>query len=519
MRKKAKYSNDFQLSYGLCWEKHLDAEKEKGQNYYLKRIKKRELTGESPGMDNFLFEGDNYPVLKALLPIYKEKVQVIYIDPPYNTGKANQWIYNDHFKEKNHAWRHSKWLNFMEKRLRLAREFLSPEGVLMVSIDDNELAQLRLLLDQIFGEEHFVNTLLVKRATKNLNNQFKKVASLNQAFEYVLVYRKSDAFYYKNAFRESSDKRKSGYWTSFYNNADRPTMRYEIEGIGLEKGQWKWEKNRAFRALENYKLYLEKYSRKYDLKSYWLKFKDAYEENTGFRLEFLRRHKNNIQYWVLPKEKTLMDTNLTDFYINDNYGKSRYGFDTVKNLKFIKKLISMVSSGDELIMDFFAGSGTTGHAVWSLNREDGGKRKFILITNNENQIAERICYPRLKTVYEINRQEGLQYFKLQHFKPGKKYSFQTVKKAITDYVALYGNTFETVSDSADMTILTNRKKTRYNMIIWNLNATIPNMKMLENLYVFSPEKVSKKDLKNKIGSKVQTEQLPDTLIKWYRALK
>jgi len=504
--------------YGLVWENEREPEKIVSVciNHLpvLKRIKSKEIKTDD-SEDNILIEGDNYHALTVLNYTHKEKIDVIYIDPPYNTGKANEWKYNDKYINKEDGYRHSKWLNFMEKRLKLAKELLKDDGVIFVSIDDHEFAQLKLLMDQIFGENNFVNTLIFKRATKNLNNQFKRVKSLNQAFEYVLVYRKTDAFYYKNAYKETSSKRKEGYWTSFYNNADRPTMRYEIEGINIDKGQWKWEKQRAFRALNNYKTYLKNYRNQYSLKEYWERYKDEYELKTGFKLEFLRKNNNSIQYWVLPKDKTLMDTNLMDYYINDNAGKSKYKFDTVKNLNAIKKLISIVSTKDELILDFFAGSGTTGHAVLELNKEDGGNRKFILVTNNEGNIATEICYPRLKNVMKGYRKNGsgewveglggnLRYFKTDFIKKTKnknRVMTSFIRKA-TDTLCAKENIYNLEKEGPDYKIFSSNKKDKFLCIYYNFTgdgfeAFLEELKKLNGkkiIYMFDIPKGTGKSL-------------------------
>ena len=145
--------------YGLVW----DSEREPEQvvldcaNHLpiLKRIKSKEIKTDD-SEDNILIEGDNYHALSVLNYTHKGKIDVIYIDPPYNTGKANEWKYNDKYIDKNDNYRHSKWLNFMEKRLNLAKELLAEDGVIFISIGNDEFAQLKLLCDKIFDEKNFV---------------------------------------------------------------------------------------------------------------------------------------------------------------------------------------------------------------------------------------------------------------------------------------------------------------------------------------------------------------------------
>lgn len=358
--------------------------------------------------ENLLINGDNIDGLQLLEGI--KQYDFILIDPPYRS-ENREFLYNDVSTRE-------QWKRSIGKRLKMAHGLLTEDGAIAIHIDDREYHTLRLVCDDIFGEDNYVNTFAVKRATKNLNNQFEKVARLNRAFEFVVVYRKSNAFYYKNAFKPSTDKRKEGYWTSFQSNADRPTMRYEIGGVNIEKGQWKWSKERGLRAYENYLTYERTASHKMTLKEYWEKHKGLYEESTGFALEFVREHKGRIHYWVKPADHILMDTDMMEFYINENSGKRKYGFDTVKNLQTTKKLISMFTTSTSNILDFYAGSGTTGHAVLELNHEDKGSRHFTLITNNENEICSSITFPRIKktsAIYEV----PFDYFILEEEKEGE----------------------------------------------------------------------------------------------------
>jgi len=378
--------------------------------------------------DNIFIEGENLESLKLLLEEYQDSVKMIYIDPPYNKGK--DFVYHDDFRKPLKEYLletgqmdlggnrvgdtpetagrlHSDWLNMMYPRLVLARRFLRDDGAIFVSIDDSEVHNLRLLMNEVFGEENYVNTLHVKRAAKNVNQQFSQLKRLNLGVEYVLVYRKSPCFSWINPCKESSEKRKQGYWTSFYNNADRPTMRYELLGVNISQGQWKWKKERAFRAVGNFREFqrLFDYSNEREelrlLKQYWL--------DTGESKEFIKLKNGRPHYWVKPSGKQLRTTDWTDLYINDNAGKSKYGFDTAKSVKAIKAIIAAATQGQgDIVMDFFAGSGTTGEATLALNEEDGGTRRFICIqipqpvknpfsTGNEQKVETiaDICRNRL----------------------------------------------------------------------------------------------------------------------------
>jgi adenine-specific DNA-methyltransferase len=206
--------------------------------------------------ENLFIEGDNLEVLKLLYKPYFGKVKMIYIDPPYNTG--NDFIYQDNYADPLDTYLgitgqkdtqenlltsnpetsgryHSAWLSMIYPRLFLAKQLLGDDGAIAVSIDDHEIHNLRLIMNEIFGEENLVNVLIVRRRIKSLNIQFKQIKSLNQAFEYVLIYRKSESFSYANPFKEAGEERQTGYWNSFWNNADRPTMRYDIDGIKITR--------------------------------------------------------------------------------------------------------------------------------------------------------------------------------------------------------------------------------------------------------------------------------------------
>jgi len=361
---------------------------------------KYQLISEIDDLDEktngILIKSENFQALNLLMNKCRERIQCCYIDPPYNTG-GDGFLYKDGFK-------HSSWISLLESRTKIAKELLNSSGALLSSIDDNELARLKTLYDEIFGDNNFVNTLAVQRRVKSLNSQFEEVKSLNQAFEYILVYKKSNKFVYINPTKEASDIRKEGYWNSFWNSADRPTMRYEIDGINITKGQWKWNKERAFLALKNYKEFMAKIGDEDKLKEYWLNNKDSFYEKNGVDMEFIKPTNTTVKYWVLPSEITIMDTNMLDYYVNDDTGRRKYNFDTTKNLILIKKLVDIVSSKDSIVLDYFAGSGTTGHAVLELNKDDGGTRKFILI--EMAQYFDTAIKPRIiKAIYRGKENE------------------------------------------------------------------------------------------------------------------
>ncbi len=333
-----------------------------------------------------LIKSENYQALNSLKNRYKETIDCIYIDPPYNT-QNNEFVYADNFKR-------SSWLAMMENRLELAHKLLNNKGVMFVSIDDNEQAYLKTLMDEVFngggGGDNFVNCLAVKRGTKSLNSQFNQIKSLNIAFEYILVYKKSDNFYYVNPYvKDANEKQKEGIWAGLYSNMDRPTMRYEIDGINITKGQWKWSKEKGLKALQNYKDFLN--SNFDNLKKYY-----EYHKSLGNELDFVRKNNHNtIEYWVKPREKLMVDTNFMDLHTSGTSEikaifENEVIFNNPKPEALLKRIIEISTQENDLVLDFFAGSGTTCAVAHKL------KRKYIGIEMGEH--FDSVILPRLKKV-------------------------------------------------------------------------------------------------------------------------
>ena len=323
-------------------------------------------------------EGENLEALRVLQSTHSGKVKMIYIDPPYNTG-SNDFVYADNFSKTGHG--HSAWLSMMYPRLVLAKNLLREDGVIFVSIDENEYANLKLLMDEIFGEKNFRNTFIARRHDKNLNRQFmaKGLRSFNVGFEHILCYAKSDAFTFQPVYRASNETRQTtGYWKGFWNDADRPTMRYDILGFTPETGQWKWSQEKGLEAVANYQKYLTEYAHKMSLEAYW--------EETGRKLLFIRRNPNGkgknkgVENWIPPSDGILRTTNWTDLLISKDEKEVQGLFDFPKNIEVLKNLILAAGCGEgDVILDFFAGSGSTAQAVLQLNEEDDRRRIFLLV--------------------------------------------------------------------------------------------------------------------------------------------
>lgn len=345
--------------------------------------------------ENLYIEGDNLEVLKQLQKTYYGKIKMIYIDPPYNTG--NDFVYHDDFKNSIENYKeqtnqlassnpesngrfHTDWLNMMYPRLLLAKNLLSDDGFLAISIGEEEIHNLANICNEIFGENNFRNTITVRRYDKNLNLQFvdQGLKSMNVGYEYILIYSKTNNSRMCAVYKENNDQRSNvGYWKGFWNNADRPTMRYELLGYCPKDGQWKWKKEVALEAVENYKKYLNEYSNKMSLEDYWKK--------TGSNKRFIRRNINGsgknmgVEHWVAPSNVILRNTNWLDMLISKPAGSSIH-FESPKNPDVLKILMDLFSIKDnDFVLDFFSGSATTAHALMKLNAEDGGNCKFIMV--------------------------------------------------------------------------------------------------------------------------------------------
>lgn len=350
--------------------------------------------------ENLYIEGDNLEVLKLLQNSYFNKVKMIYIDPPYNTG--NDFIYIDDFaqnideyeeakgsfdEEGNRLFKntdtngrfHSDWCSMIYPRLVLARNLLADDGVIFISIDEKEFSNLKLIADEIFGNNNYRNQLLVRRRIKSLNFQFAEngLKSFNVGFEYILVYAKSDKSIFRALRMKKENLSDKGSWNVFWSNADRPSMRYEILGFKPDKGQWRWKKELADKAVKNYKIFEENFSDKMTLEEYWAK--------NDKNLRFVRRiadgkgKNGGVQYWVAPNDTSLRTSNWTDIEVSQIAKDFESLFNNPKNKDLIKTIIETIYDKNAIILDFFSGSATTAHAVMQLNAEDGGKRKFIMV--------------------------------------------------------------------------------------------------------------------------------------------
>jgi len=451
--------------YGLIWDK----EKEPEQIVVecdkfipiLEEVKEKHI-GDGK-RDNLLIEGDNFHALSVLNYTHRECIDAIYIDPPYNTGH-NDFIYNDKYVNEQDGYRHSKWLNFMQKRLKLARELLKNTGVIFISIDYHEYAQLKLLCDSIFDENNCLGTII-----QNKGNAQNDATDIQTNHEYILAYRKEKrtktengktkvlptirkkeniekkvekdeyGFYYKNGgittgSAPTLNERPNMGWTIYYNpetNDKVGLQDYDVELARTSNDESKIYINNQELLNDGYVII--RAPKKNNKLGRWSWGLDTFNE----RKHEIIINKNGNKYSVIKKEyvpeELVIEIDGQYYYKQNGYTNSRSiidfssavgttslrnmvnteeKFDNPKNPEMMKYLISLVPNQDATILDFFAGSGTTAQAVIELNKEDKGNRKFILCTNNENNICETFTYKRIeKAIEENNNSDNLKYFK------------------------------------------------------------------------------------------------------------
>ena len=350
---------------------------------------------------NLYIEGDNLEVLKLLQKSYFGKIKMIYIDPPYNTGK--EFVYPDDYADNiqnyleltgqiNESGRrittntetsgryHTNWLNMMYPRLKLARNLLRDDGVIFISIDDHEVSNLRKICDEIFGEENFRNQIVVRRGAKSVQAQFETWDKLGQDTEYILFYTKNSEFRFPKQYKKLGNI-KTGTWNNHWRGTDRPTMRYSIFGIIPQKGQWRWSEMRSLIAIKNYEKLLSDLGESPE--SITQEKIDAYYTKLPEKIDLLRLSKaGKPEHYVPPSDETLLNTSWYDLLVGSSNEISDLFetkvFDTSKLTSIVIRMLGFCDK-DSIILDFFSGSATTAHAVMELNKEDGGNRQFIMV--------------------------------------------------------------------------------------------------------------------------------------------
>jgi len=350
---------------------------------------------------NLMIEGDNLEVLKLLQKSYAGKVKLIYIDPPYNTGK--DFVYPDNFQDniKNYMELteqveggrkissnteasgrfHTDWLNMIYPRLKLAINLLSDDGIIFISIDDNEAASLRKACDDIYGEENYRNEVIVRRGAKSVQSQFDTWDKLGSGYERVLIYSKRSDYRFPQQRRSLEDTR-IGSWNNHWRGTDRPTMRYPLLGITPEEGQWRWSQARSEIAVENYQQLLSELGKTEETITQE-EIDTFYMERIDDDLDFLRLSANGKpEHYIPPSDSVLLNDIWFDLPVSSSkevqalFDRKKV-FSNPKQTRLVQRILDFAIN-DAIVIDFFAGSGTTGHAVMAQNA-DGGKRRYILV--------------------------------------------------------------------------------------------------------------------------------------------
>lgn len=443
-----------QKKYGLVWEdkpEEVEAQLQEQLPVLTEVVERAIISDDADAPNHILIEGDNLHALTALSYTHVGKIDVIYIDPPYNTGNKD-FVYNDSFVDKEDGYRHSKWLSFMKKRLDLAHHLMSDKGIIFISIDDNEQAQLKLLCDGVFGENKFLG--LVSRSTGTTTGQ--DTGSLGKACDYMLVYSTSDSYMIgglplseKDLERYSMTDKQGNFSILQLRRTggedrreDRPTMFFPIispDGTEIYpygptgyESRWRVGPKKVEDMRKDDLLYFKK-----DKDNNWKVYYKFYSENKTKR-------PSNLWLDIEGNKKAQIE-------LKEILGCKK--FDTPKPSELIKRILQITNSAHSIILDFFAGSGTTLHATMQLNAEDGGHRQCILVTNNENKICEEVTYERNKRVingYTTPKGEdiaGLKKNHLRYYKTDFVPSEQTNKNkralvtAATDLLCIKNNVY------------------------------------------------------------------------------
>lgn len=523
-----------QKTYGLVWERektkeifdyflNWDGDKTKevfpeSQNKFpvLKEVKSKDISSDKSGKFNILIEGDNYHSLAVLNFTHNNSIDVIYIDPPYNTGARN-WKYNNDYVDEDDAYRHSKWLSFMEKRLKLAKNLLKKDGVLICAIDENELWRLGCLLEEVF-QAHEVHLITIVHNPKGV--QGKNFSYTNEFAFFVIPKNqkvigdrklREDEIYWSNLRNWGSESLRTDARNCFYPIIVKGT---EIVGFGDVTADIFHPKKQTEQVKDLFYIYpidIQGVERK------WRYARQSVESIKPFLK--VKKSKDRIEIEIGKDFGTVRTV-----WQDARYDASEYGtklinslvpkneFDFPKSVYTVYDCIYPIIAErkDAMVLDFFAGSGTTGHAVLIQNKKDGGNRKFILCTNNENKISEDVCYPRVKAVIKGNTDypditgiaDNLKYFKTDFVEaePTDANKRKMVDKS-TEMLCIKENAFEFVTDGNGFKIFKNdavhvgiifddeeiggfvkeakKIKGRFNVYVFSLDDTVPSKEFKE----------------------------------------
>lgn len=419
--------------YGLVFEKHREEIDEVLDTHTPVLTENKNLFIDNGGQMNFLIEGDNLASLKLLEKTHKGKIKMIYIDPPYNTANKD-FAYDDTRVDATDTFRHSKWLSFMRIRLKIARNLLSDDGILFISIDDNEQADLKLLCDEIFKEENFFSQVIVQ--SNKRGQTYKQIAKTH---EYLLIYTRSPEAEFNEIDKTDEDNdlnlldgisaynvRELRNRNPKFGKHNRPNLFYPIyvNPLTIDKDGFCPV---SLTQTDEYYIEVFPYNSK-GVESCWRWGTKLFSENVNADTQMsnvVARAKRDGTFNIYEKYRKTTYKAKSIWVETDvitEKGTVELGeiglaerFPFPKPLFLLKKCLQIGTNPNDIILDFFAGSGTTGHAVMKLNAEDGGNRKFILCTNNENNICRDVTYERIKRVIDKEGYSAsLKYYKVDY---------------------------------------------------------------------------------------------------------
>lgn len=542
--------------YGLVWEDKPEVAEERLREELpiLTEVKERAIISEDPDAPNhILIEGDNLEALTALTYTHSGKIDVIYIDPPYNTGNKD-FVYNDTFVDSEDSFRHSKWLSFMSKRLRIAKRLMSDKGVLFISIDDNEQAQLKLLCDEIFGAENYISSI-PWHSRQSLQND----TDLSINHEYILVVAKNR--------RKSNRRLKKANASIWYDQDGFVFFPISVDGGKYSnpdndpRGPWKADPMDAPHIRPNltYPItnpitgvqHLPPRGRCWRISQE--KFASALADN---RILFGKNGTSRPQMKVFLNEQVEFGSIAHSWFEAEKYGTATHGskelqgifggdkvFTSPKPTSLISNILSLVSIPDRpiTVLDFFAGSGTTLHATMQLNAEDGGSRKCILVTNNENHICEEVTYERNKRVIngyvKPNGEEvgGLTHNTLRYYKTdfvGRERSTQNMRQLVytaTDLLCIKEDLYTKVKQFGSLKLKSSVARYfegngKRMLVIYNelaVPAIAEEIAKMElsgkvKIYVFAPGNYAYDDEFFEVQNKVELCALPAAIYNAYQ---
>lgn len=540
-------------TYGLVWEdKPEDVEERLREELpILTEVPERVIISEDNDAPNhILIEGDNLEALAILAYTHEGKIDVIYIDPPYNTGNKD-FIYNDSYVDKEDSYRHSKWLSFMSRRLKIAKKLLSDRGVIFISIDDNEQAQLKLLCDEIFGADSLIWQKKTGAADAN------GIAIIT---EYILVYcldpqnAKNIFSYNKNAF----DIKRYRYTDEFekirgpfyYDSLDRGSIQYSDGlnyGIEAPDGSMIFPNGRLSFVNDGWTWKWSKEKVEWGIKNKFIEIVPTNKKKNGWAVKY--KIYLNVDNEGNAIEKSVPYKNLISGILNADAANdiktifNSKAFSYAKPIELIKLFINLIANKKGIILDFFAGSGTTLHATMQLNAEDGGHRQCILVTNNENNICEEVTYERNRRViqgYTNAKGEevaGLTKNNLRYYRTGfvgRNRSMQNMRKLVnlaTDMLCIkedlyteqntfggqktYKGIFRYFDDGKKQMLVIYREEAIDELvdIIYDMDIPQPI-----KVYVFSPSEDPWEGSFDDVSDKVELCALPQAIYNTYRRI-